>query len=87
MSEHQIAFHTLKTVLTTAPVLWYPDFTKEFIVETDASLKGLGDVFSQEDNIDKAEGIAYTSQTVEPSRQSMHNYSTAKLKLWVCYRK
>ena len=41
-SEHKMAFNELKTALTTAQVLGYPDFTKEFISETDASLKGWG---------------------------------------------
>ena len=32
-SEHQKAFDTLKLALTTAPVLGYPDFEREFILE------------------------------------------------------
>ena len=42
MSEHQVVFQALKTSLTTAHVFGYPDFAKEFVLETDASLKGMG---------------------------------------------
>ena len=70
-----MAFGTLKTALITAPVLGYPYFTKEFILETDVSLKGLGAALSQEDNTTKACVIAYAIQTLRPSKQFMHNYS------------
>ena len=36
MSEHQMAFDALKIALTTAPVLGYPNFNREFILETDS---------------------------------------------------
>ena len=80
-SEHQKAFDALKLALTTAPVLGYPDFESEFILETDASLRGLGGVLSQVDEQGKTHIIAYASRTLRPSERSMHNYSSAKLEL------
>ena len=80
-SEHQKAFDALKLALTTAPVLGYPDFDREFILETDASSRGLGAVLSQVDDLGKTHVIAYTSRTLRPSERSMCNYSSAKLEL------
>ena len=77
-SKHQKAFDALKLALTIAPVLRYPDFKKEFILETDASLRGLGAVLSQGGDTSTVHVIAYASQTLRPSEQSMHNYSSAK---------
>ena len=37
----------MKDKLSTAPILKYPDFTKEFVIETDASQVGLGAVLTQ----------------------------------------
>ena len=79
--EHQKAFDALKLALTTAPVLGYPDFEREFILKTDASLRGLGAVLSQVDDLGKTHVIAYASRTLRPSERSMHNYSSAKLEL------
>ena len=52
----------LKTALTTALVLGYLDVSKEFILETDASLKGLDAVLYKEDDPSKVCDIAYGSR-------------------------
>ena len=46
-SEYHTSFDTLKKLLSTAPVLSYPDFTVEFILDTDACSHGIGTVLSQ----------------------------------------
>ena len=61
MMKHQEAFDALEEALSTAPVLGYPDFTREFILETDASLNSLGVILSQQENDGKIYVIAYTS--------------------------
>ena len=81
MIEHQEAFDALKEALCTAPVLGYPDFSREFILETDASLKGLGAILSQQQKDRSVCVIAYASQSLRPSERSMRNYSSAKLEL------
>ena len=53
------------------------------VLETDASLQGLGAVLSQQDEAGKLHIIAYASQSLCPSERSMHNYSSAKLEMLV----
>ena len=80
-SDQQESFDKLKLALTSAPVLAYPNYDKPFLLETDASLKGLGAVLSQEDDDGNMCIISFASHTLKPYEKSMHNYSSAKLEL------
>ncbi len=73
MSEMQQAFETLKQALITAPVLAYPDFTKPFIVATDASKRAIGAVLSQKDENGREHPIHYASRGLNEAEK---NYST-----------
>ena len=63
------AFKRLKTSLTNAPVLAYPRFDREFLLETDASGVGLGAVLSQRQDDDTIRPIAFASRTLQPHEQ------------------
>ena len=77
----QEGFSQLKKALTEAPVLAYPDYLKPFILEMDASLKGLGAVLSQKGDDNEISVIAYASRSLWPSEKSMRDYSSAKIEL------
>ena len=71
-----LAFQRLKEKPTSAPVSAHPDFTKPFVVETDASFRGLGAVLFQEDWV-----IAYASRGLRPAERNDANCSSMKLEL------
>jgi hypothetical protein len=75
--EQEIAFHSLKQKLTSEPVLQYPDFTKEFLLTTDASNEGAGAILSQ-GPIGKDLPIAYASRSFCKAEK---NYSTVEKEL------
>ena len=78
IAEHQKAFESLKGALTTAPVLDYADYTKTFILETDASHDGLSAILSQEQD-GKSRVLAFASRRLRPSEKNSSLYSSMKL--------
>ena len=72
-AEEITAFDQLRMCLTSEPVLAFPDFSKPFVIFTDASDYGLGAVLSQLDENGKDRPIAYASRHLNKTEQK---YST-----------
>lgn len=68
-TETEEAFRTLKEILTTEPLLQYPDYTRPFVLTTDASDSAVGAILSQGD-IGKDLPIAYASRTLSKPERS-----------------
>ena len=66
-ADCEAAFDILRTKLLTSPVLVYPDFSKDFTLETDASKHGLGAILSQ-----------YKDQRLHPVACASRSVSTAE---------
>lgn len=70
------AFTSLKSALTTAPILATPDFSRHFYLQCDASTVGVGCVLFQKSNDGEEHPIAYYSQKLNPAQK---NYSVTEL--------
>ena len=77
-TECQAAFEELKRLLVNAPILAYPQFQSDypFILETDASQKGLGAVLAQQQADGKVHPIAFASRSLNVHER---NYGISEL--------
>ena len=75
------AFRELKKLLCQAPVLAYPCFSKEFSLEVDASLKGLGACLTQVGEDGLAHPVAYASRSLRGAEKNYSDLSSFKLEL------
>ncbi len=73
-AETEQAFQALKQALITAPVLATPDFNEPFVVETDASNKGIRAVLMQ-----KNHPIAFLSRALGTRHQGLSTYEKESL--------
>ena len=70
--EHQQAFETLRDILTSDKVMHYPDFNRQFILKSDASLASIGYILTQKFD-GKERVISYGSKKLARPQQ---NWST-----------
>ena len=68
-----MAFQELKIKCLTAPVLAFTDFKKPFLLETDASIEGLGAVLSQKQDDGHCHPIAYASRGLKGGELKYHS--------------
>ena len=67
------AFDCLKAACLQAPILAFLDFNKPFLLETDASRRGLGAVLSQKQADGQYHPIAYASHVMDETEQRYHS--------------
>ena len=78
-ATHAVAF--LKQALCSAPILTYPRFGHDFVLEVDASLKGLGACLSQVDENGKLRPVAFASRGLRGAECNYPDFSSFKLEL------
>ena len=71
--EAREAFDCLKAACLQAPILAFPDFNKPFLLETDASRRGLGVVLSQKQADGRYHPIVYASCVMNETEQRYHS--------------
>ena len=71
------AFRSLQSRLISPPILRYPDYTRKFILTTDASNEGVGAILSQGE-IGKDYPVAFASRSLNKAER---NYSTTEKEL------
>lgn len=81
-SEAQETFEQLKTMMCYVPVLQLPDFSKVFVLETDACYGGLGAVLMQENH-----PLAFVSKALGPKNLGLSIYEKEFLAILLAVEK
>ena len=68
-----VVFQELKMKCLMAPVLAFADFKKPFLLETDASIEGLGAVLSQKQDDGRYHPVAYASRGLKEGELKYHS--------------
>ena len=84
-NDCQLSFETLKGALCSDDILIYPDFSKRFIVATDASDMSIGATLCQYHDNDTLRPVAYAGRSLNKAEK---NYSVTHRELlaivWAC---
>ena len=72
----ETAFANLKSYLSSEPILKAPNFKKHFLLQTDASNKGISAVLSQLDDQLREHPVVFLSRQLKPNEK---NYSVSEL--------
>ena len=67
------AFQALKQPCMSNPILTFADYTKDFLLETDASKEGLGAVLSQKQADGQYHPVTYGSQDLTTHEKNYHS--------------
>ena len=79
-SSSEDAFQDLKDKLVKYPVLLaFPDWQREFYLQTDASSIAVGAILSQKDRLGKLRPLGYSSSGLTKAQR---NYSAGELECW-----
>ena len=74
LSENALeAFQALKQACISSPVLAFANYTKDFLLEMDASKEGLGAVLSQKQADGQFHPVAYGSQALTAHEKNYHS--------------
>ncbi|XP_029675230.1 uncharacterized protein LOC115242829 [Formica exsecta] len=84
-SVQEESFEILKQKLCEEPILQYPDFSKPFILTTDASGIAVGGILSQGE-INKDLPIAYASRTLTDNELKYDTYEKEALAIVYCVK-
>ena len=71
-AQCETAFNDLKEALQNPPVLCHPDYSKPFVLDTDASGYGLGATLCQMSTVGGERVVAYASRTLSAAERKWH---------------
>jgi hypothetical protein len=81
----QVAFDSLKNAFSSAPILVFPDTSKPFILETDASDFAVAGVISQDDDSGVLHPVSFYSRKLSPAEINYEIHDKELLAIIVCF--